>query len=154
MQSKSRIIIRCSLVRMGFCYLPLFALICGLVTMPANVDGLGVSVPTGLWGGEHIRLTVTETGASVEFDCAFGKIDRPLLLDKEGNFEVRGVYMAERGGPRRLEGEPAVRPHAALFYGWTDGSQMRLRVTLPDTGTDIGTFLLGLGDRPQLEKCL
>jgi hypothetical protein len=111
------------------------------------------SVPTGIWGGEHIGLMVTTTGATVEYDCGFGKINEPLVLDKEGNFEARGIHVSEGGGPRQ-PGAPAARPPAALFQGWTDGSQMRLTVTLPDTGTQLGTFSLSLGRSPELEKCL
>ena len=121
--------------------------------MPIHADAVGVPVPTGSWGGEHIQLVVTEAGAKVEYDCAFGRIDEPLLRDKEGNFEARGVHAFERGGPRQL-GEPAPEPHPARYEGWTDGRQMRLTVTLPDKGKVVGSFSLGLGRQPLLEKCL
>ena len=129
------------------------ALICGLITIPAQANSLLKSVPTGLWGGEHIRLAVTEKGATVEYNCAAGKIDEPLLTDKDGNFEARGIHVFEHGGPHRL-GEPPSKQRPALYRGWTDGSQMRLTVTLLDRGEDVGTFSLGLGRLPQLEKCL
>lgn len=107
---------------------------------------------TGLWGGEHIRLTVTEIAADVEYDCAFGKINGPLLLDEEGNFEARGTHVIELGGPRGRD-VVAPTPQPAQFHGWTDGSQMRLTVTLPDSGRQLGPFSLGLGRRPELDKC-
>ena len=118
-----------------------------------RVSTLGGAVLTGSWGGEHIRLVVTKTGATVEYDCAFGKIEAPLLPDQEGNFEARGVHVFERGGPAQL-GEPALRQHPAQYHGWTNGSHMRLTVTLLETGTHIGTFALDLGRQPLLVKCL
>jgi len=129
------------------------ALISGIGTLVAQAKSPLKSVPTGSWGGEHIRLTVTDVGATVEYDCAFGTIDEPLWLDKNGNFEVRGTHVIERGGPLQI-GEPPPKRHPAMYCGWTDGSHMRLTVTLLDTKEDVGTFLLGLGRQPQLEKCL
>lgn len=124
------------------------------VTMSAGAASVAKPVPTGSWGGEHIRLDVTETGARAEFDCAVGTIDEPLLLDKDGNFKANGTYARARGGPGR-PGMPALmRPHPALYSGWTDGKEMRLTVTLLDNGQDVGTFSLGLGRRANLERCL
>ena len=98
-------------------------------------------------------MIVTAGGATVEYDCARGTIDEPLLVDKDGNFEALGIHVFERGGPARL-GEPQPKQHAALYRGWTDGSQMRLTVSLIDTAKQVGTFSLGLGRPPMIEKCL
>ena len=130
-----------------------FALLYGLVTMPSQANTLLESVPTGAWGGKHIRLDVTETGAKIEYDCAFGTIDGPLLLEKDGTFEAHGIHVYERGGPVRL-GEPPPERHPALYRGWTDGRQMRLNVTLFETGEVVGDFSLGCGRPPVIEKCL
>jgi len=35
----------------------------------------------GVWGGQHIRAEVTDSGADIEFDCAHGTIDQPIVLD-------------------------------------------------------------------------
>jgi hypothetical protein len=129
------------------------ALICGSFTIGAYADSTVIGDLRGEWGGKHIRLIVKETVAAVEFDCAFGQIDGPVHPDKDGNFEVYGVYMFERGGPHRA-GEPPPQRHPALYRGWTDGKEMRLTVTLIETGKDMGTFLLGLGRAPSLDKCL
>ena len=129
------------------------ALMYGLVTMPSQANSLLKSVPTGSWGGEHIRVAVLEEGAKIKYDCAFGTIDEPLLLDKDGNFEAHGTHVYERGGPLRL-GEPPPERYPALYRGWTDGSQMHLTVTLLETGEVVGDFSLGLGRPPMIEKCL
>ena len=129
------------------------ALICGFTTLPTQANPLLKSVPTGSWGGEHIRMVVTETGAKIEYDCALGTIDETLLLDEDNNFEAKGTHMFERGGPIRL-GEPPPERHSALYHGTVDGTQMRLTVTLLETGKEVGTFLLGLGRPSLIEKCL
>ena len=109
--------------------------------------------PDRVLGGEHIRMIVTETGAKIEYDCALGTIDEALLLDEDDNFEAKGIHVYERGGPIRL-GEPPPERHSALYRGTVDGTQMRLTVTLLETGKEVGTFLLGLGRPPLIEKCL
>ena len=128
------------------------ALICGFITISAQAKSLKL-VPTGSWGGGHIRLDVTKTGANAEYDCAFGTIDEPLLLEKDGTFEAHGIYGYERGGPIQI-GEPPPERHPALYSGWTDGSEMRLTVTLLETGEVVGNFSLGLWRPPVIEKCL
>jgi hypothetical protein len=131
----------------------LFAFIWGLVTTLAYADPMGTLSLTGEWGGEHIRLVVKETSAKAEFDCAFGEINEPIHPDRDGNFEVRGVYMFERGGPVS-RGQPPLRRHPAVYRGWTNGKEMRLTVTLLDTAREVGPFSLGLGRRAFLDKCL
>jgi len=121
--------------------------------MSAEPGSMLKTVPTGSWGGEHIRLHVTEKGATIEYDCAVGTIDEPLLMDQNGNFKAQGIHVFERGGPIRA-GEPPSKKHPAEYHGWTDGNQMHLRVTLPDMGETLGTFSLGLRRPSQLEKCL
>ena len=130
----------------------LLAILCGLITTLAQAESLKL-VPTGSWGGEHIQLNAMETGAKVEYDCAFGTIDEPLLLEKDGTFEAHGIHVYERGGPIQL-GEPPLKQHPAIYRGSVDGTQMRLTVTLRETERAVGVFSLGLGRSPQLEKCL
>jgi len=124
-----------------------------LVAMPGQADSLLKSIAPGSWGGKHIRMNVTEVGATLEFDCAKGIIDEPLLADEGGNFEAFGKLVVERGGSVRL-GEPPPAQQSARFHGWTDGSQMHLTVTLLKSGEVFGSFLLGLGWMPQIDKCL
>jgi len=40
----------------------------------------------GTWGGTHVSLTVGESSATIEYDCAHGLIDGPLLTDRRGRF--------------------------------------------------------------------
>lgn len=112
----------------------------------------GDLLATGIWGGEHVSLESTEGVARLEFDCAHATIPRRIEINADGNFDVRGEYVREHGGPQR-DGE---RPdsHPARFSGKVRGSTMTLTVTLTDTGVEKGTFTLGHGREPQINKCL
>lgn len=125
------------------------ALLCGMFAVQAHALSSDL---TGSWGGEHIRLDIAEAGAKVEFDCAFGTIDEPLVPDEKGAFVVLGTHAYESGGGRQ-PGELALKGSPASYRGWTDGSEMRLTVTLIDTGRVVGTFSLRQGRPPVLEKC-
>jgi len=116
--------------------------------------GPGGPVRVGSWGGAHIAMEVSASGASLEFDCAYGRIDEPLQSDSDGRFEVRGVLMFEAGGPV-ASNQPPPKPHPALYRGRVEGEQMTLTVILDAWGTKpFGTFELRFNYRPELEKCL
>lgn len=129
-------------------------LILGPFTTPTIANSQLNPVPIGSWGGEHIQLDVTAEGAKVEFDCAAGTIDEPLLFDPNGNFEVHGTHAIARGGPGQ-PGMPSLMPERpALYRGWTDGNRMHLTVILVESGREVGTFSLVLGQRAYLERCM
>jgi hypothetical protein len=107
-------------------------------------------VPTGEWGGAHVRLTIDETGARLEFDCAHGIIDRPMALDDKGAFDVKGRYVREHGGPvHKDEGEDS---QPARYRGTVDGGTLHLEVVL-EGGEPASSFVLRLGERARLVKC-
>jgi hypothetical protein len=108
-------------------------------------------VATGIWGGAHIELSVTEAGAHVEFDCAYGDINRPLTVDDRGNLAVDGVFVQEHGGPVR-EGEEGNKK-AVRYAGRLDGATLTLDVILKDSNEKIGTFTLKYGAAPGVRKC-
>jgi hypothetical protein len=106
-------------------------------------------VPNGTWGGEHVRLTVEDAGGKIEFDCAHGNLDEPLVLDASGHFDVKGSLVGE-GGPVRKDDAGNARP--ARYRGETDGESMSLEVTL-EGGESAGTFSLAKGGSARLVKC-
>lgn len=115
--------------------------------------GGGGAVARGEWGGRSARLSVTEDGAEVEFDCAHGRLGR-LTTDAQGNFDVRGVFVAERGGPVHINEQPDERP--ARYTGRVEGKRMTLTVDLSD-GTEQSEplrFTLTHGASARLTKCL
>lgn len=122
-------------------------------TSADNVSGKKTqSVPTGMWGGDHAHLDVAKGGAKIEFDCAHGTIDGPLVMSSDGRFDLKGVFVRERGGPVRQGQEAKSLP--ARYAGSVDRKTMTLSVTLTDTGQDVGTFTLTQGRAGHLTKCL
>ncbi len=110
-------------------------------------------VPSGRWGGEQLILTVTEAGATAEFECAAGVVTEPLALDAQGRFDSAGTYAAESGGPVSTTQTPSVL--SARYTGrLVDDRHLMLSVLLPDSGTTHGPFRLERGHDPALERCL
>jgi hypothetical protein len=107
-------------------------------------------VAPGLWGGDHVRMTVSRIGARLEYDCADSTIDQPIILDARGRFTAKGSYTPARGGPRR-NGEAAAG--RARYVGEVRADTMRLTVTLENTKPPVGVFTLRRGDDPLLTKC-
>lgn len=97
-------------------------------------------------------MTVTAAGAALEFDCASGTVDEPVVPDETGRLEADGTFVPGKGGPA-IEGEEP-RRHPALYQGQTDGRTMTLRVSLSTTGESVGTFVLTKGAPPHLFLCL
>jgi len=119
-----------------------------------NIMGIvqkGTEVPTGTWGGDHIRLEVTSKGALVQFDCAHGSVDERLILDSNGRFDARGSYTEESPGPQR-EDQPA-RPKLARYAGGVQVSTITLTITLSQEGQIIGPFSLVKDKMPRISKC-
>lgn len=105
------------------------------------------SLPTGLWGGPHVRLEVTETGAEIEFDCGHGTLKGPITL-VNGRFDVAGTYMRE-GGPVRRDDKGI----PARYKGQVSGSQLTLTFTLDPAAPDSDAFTLVHGQAARLFKC-
>ena len=106
-------------------------------------------IATGVWGGQHINIEVGEKSAAIEYDCASGVIDGPLVVDSDGNFNLRGKHRMERGGPVRADEKPAERP--ATYIGTIKGNTMTLTLKLNDS--DEETFTLEKGKQGELFKC-
>src|SRR5258705_6521418 len=97
----------------------------------------------GLWGGNHLRMTVSRIGARLEYDCADSTIDQPIIPDARGRFTAKGSYTPAHGGPRR-NGEAAAG--RARYVGEVRADTMRLTGTLENTKQPVGGFRLRRGD--------
>jgi hypothetical protein len=104
----------------------------------------------GDWGGQHVRVEVSDEGARLEFDAARGVIPRPITLDGEGRFSAQGTYTAEHGGPQREGEEP--EPQPAVYSGVVRGKEMTLNVTLSETKRELGPYTLTRGSRGRVWK--
>ena len=130
---------------------------CALALLVSLAAGRCMTGPTpvvvlGSWGGSHLSLDVTSTGARLEYDCADGVIEEPLRPDAEGRFTATGVHTPGHGGPIRAdEVLPALR---ARYEGRIRGERMSLLVTLTETGLVLGSFDLRRGSPGLLVPCL
>jgi hypothetical protein len=106
-------------------------------------------VPAGAWGGEHLRLVVTDSGGTAEFDCAHGRLDSPLATDGEGRFDVPGTLVRE-GGPIREGAEEASQ--SVRYVGRTDGRSMQIEVVSAE-GEGLGAYSVEHGQPAILRKC-
>ncbi|MDQ2978696.1 MAG: hypothetical protein M3R62_05710 [Acidobacteriota bacterium] len=110
--------------------------------------GNGAPLLAAVWGGEKAELTVTGAGATVRLFCAHGTVDRPILFDTSGHFDVPGTLVRE-GGPVPIDDTPFRRP--ARYTGWTDGQMMILTVEVE--GSSLGPFTLVAGQKSKLGGC-
>jgi len=110
------------------------------------------TVQAGTWGGDHVLLTVSGTGANAEFDCAHGTIDGPLSLDSSQRFDVAGTFVQEHGGPIRVDEQLVAVP--ARYAGTSRQGAMTLTITLTSNGQSLGPFTLTFGQQGSVFKCL
>jgi hypothetical protein len=122
-----------------------------LISLPVSAELKKRGLPNGLWGGQHISFDVSGKGAKIEYDCAHATIDRAIVLDSKGRFNIAGRQFQEHGGPVR-QGEQA--GYAVIFAGEVKGKTMTLTVRNGSTKEDIGNFTLVHGAQPKLVKCL
>ena len=106
-------------------------------------------IATGVWGGQHINMKVGANSATIEYDCASGVINGPLVVDRYGNFKLHGTHTMERGGPVRADAQPKKIP--ATYTGSIKGNTMTLTLKLADS--DDETFTLERGKHGELFKC-
>lgn len=125
-------------------------LIFGLLLVSVTAKAWSMQrIATGVWGGQHINIKVGAKSATIEYDCASGVIDGPLVVDSDGNFNLRGHHKMERGGPVRSDDNPV--QHPATYTGSIKGNKMTLTLKLGDS--DEETFTLEKGKPGELFKC-
>lgn len=107
---------------------------------------------TGSWGANHVALTLDAGGGRVEYDCAAGTIDGPLVLDGAGRFAATGTHTPGQGGPARLDEVPPSYP--ARYSGSVRGDSMQLRIAVPARGLALGPYELRRGADGNLTRCL
>jgi hypothetical protein len=111
-----------------------------------------VGIGPGTWGGEHMGMVVSDTGASIEYDCATGRITQPLSLDPDGNFSWQGLFFPGHGGPSRIDEK--LDPHVATYSGNANGDHMTINLRVADSLNITQQFTLTRGANPNVFKCL
>ena len=123
----------------------------GLVLAFAACDDLTIThLEFTTWGGSHIGLVITVSGANVEYDCAEGEILEPIRL-VDGKFNALGLHYMGIGGPIGVD---RVHPRPARYQGSVKGDEMTMTVTLTDTQEKVGTYTLTRGESAHVVKCL
>jgi hypothetical protein len=141
------------MIRMTIAPMTAFTLMLGAGTTCGGAGPVGPGqnrVPAGQWGGQHVGMEVTDSGAELEFDCAHGRIVEPLALDASGRFDAKGTYTPEQPGPRR-EDESSARN--VRYSGRVEGSSMTLTIGAGEGSADLGSFRLERGRTPAIRKC-
>ena len=105
-------------------------------------------MPEGPWGGAHVAVVVSASGATVTLDCAHGEITVPLRLETDGSYSLPGYYVRDVGPPMDVENR---RP--ATYFGRFDGRQLTLSVTLVDDGFTEGPFVALPGGEAVVRQC-
>ena len=106
-------------------------------------------IATGLWGGPHISMKVGAKSATIEYDCANGVIDGPLVVDANGHFDLHGTHHRAHGGPVRADETSSGEP--ATYTGSIEGNTMTLVLKVGDA--DEETFKLEKGKEGDLFRC-
>ena len=124
-----------------------------VVLMLLMISAAGIQkmrhISTGVWGGQHISMKVGAKSATIEYDCARGAIDGPLVVDADGHFNLRGTHRAEHGGPVRADETSNGQP--ATYTGTIKGNTMTLTLKVGDSEPE--TFTLEKGHEGELFKC-
>ena len=109
-------------------------------------------IANGSWGGQHIHVEVSPDSATVSFDCAHGTIEGPLTIDSRGEFNWKGTFAPEHGGPVREEENDT--GEAAIYSGTINGQAMMLTLRLADQKEPLDKFVLTQGKAGRIRKCL
>lgn len=145
-------------MRSHLLYMSAATLLIAVCFAPAGMAGVPPPPSTGqsadeganVWGGEHVEMELTKTGADFDFDCAVGTIDQPLALPKDGKFRATGTYTRESPGPTRGDGNRAT---AAIYVGTIKGDSMQLEIVLVNSKETVGTYELVRGRSGHVMKC-
>lgn len=101
----------------------------------------------GRWAGEAAIFVVVDGGAEIEFECARGRIDKAVAVDRNGDFDMAGTLTPDGPGPARDEGAGS----AARYQGHVKGTTMTLVVWNGDK--KVGSYELTRDREVVLRKC-
>lgn len=105
----------------------------------------------GQWGGQGISMETTDSGATLDFDCASGTITEAIAPDSAGKFSVKGRFAPHRPGPTREDDNNEGQP--ATYSGVIDGENLTLTITLTKNSEKVGDFTLAHGKMGRIRRC-
>ena len=111
----------------------------GACKSPAAPGGV---LLTGQWGSADGRITGTEVNTVFTGPCGSGNTNEPIMQDRHGKFDMRGMYGVS-GGVRS----------DARFMGAVGDHTITLRVKMADSSQAVGPIVMHLGQQPTLATC-
>ena len=97
---------------------------------------------TGQWGSEQGRFTATQVSTVFNGACGSGSTTEPIMLDKQGRFDLSGLY-----------GAAGTAQAPAQFRGTVGSKTLTLRVMRSDSSEAVPPIVLNLGQQPTLASC-
>jgi hypothetical protein len=95
----------------------------------AGCTQISISAPptplTGTWRSVAAEMTLNVQGGSIQFGCASGTINAPVLVNTQGEFRVDGTYTQGSGvaPPPEL---PPPTPQPTVYSGKVSGNTLTL----------------------------
>ena len=105
----------------------------------------------GTWRSLAAELTVTERGASIQFGCATGTIDAPILLNARGEFSANGTY-TQLSGVAPPPNSPPPTPQPTVYSGRVSGNNLSFSGRFQN-GTTTGTITVVRDGPAQVIYC-
>jgi hypothetical protein len=78
---------------------------------------------TGTWRSIAAEMTLTVQGGSIQFGCASGTINAPVMLNARGEFRVDGTYTQGSGVPPAPQIPPPT-PQPTVYSGQVSGNTL------------------------------
>jgi hypothetical protein len=103
----------------------------------------------GDWGGPHIRMNITGTGATLELNCETATISEPIKANENGEFEAKAAISSDGPGPTKVS-ESDSRP--ITIKGKVEGDKLHVEVRFDDQH-EPETYDLIRGAKSRLTKC-
>ena len=107
------------------------------------------AVAKGEWGGSEVAMTVTETGATIQFDCANANITKQLRVKKDGSFVAERTFTRNGPGPVRIDAQATL----VAIKGKLAGKALTLHITDAKTRESLGDFTVRQGESVRLHRC-
>lgn len=127
----------------GFGFAIAFAVgVAGVWGACASPTGAGGVLLTGSWASGQGRLTATESFMRFVSPCGSGGTNEPIMLDRQGNFNLQGTY-----------GVVGQAPSEARFRGSIAPRQLTLQVFMADSTKAVGPITLDLGQQTVVGVC-
>jgi len=103
----------------------------------------------GNWGTNKMTISISLKRIKINYECAHGEINEPLVLDKNGTFNVVGTHIQESG--KDLGKGEVSEP--VRYQGEFKNNELKISVTNVNTGELIISTTLQKNPNKHVLKC-